>query len=201
MNIQKQVKAAESARAFIANMTAAANGWSVSNVDGKCLLGEQIYVYAFDFQSQKAWMNSITLESFRSAIAKAYKSTSEWAGYRIALVELLEYLGKDASDPMDDDGDMNPTLATAHEFKNQNTLYQLISAFIGTTETALHPERLQADSHLIVMRYAGSDMEVPVRYFVVDANGMRGPLCHEDFMDVVREVVALDFEAHPEWFE
>lgn len=201
MDIEKQVRAAESARAFIASMTATANGWIVSNVDEQSLLGEQIYVYAFDLQSQKAWMNSITLESFRSAIALANESTSEWAGYRVALVELLEYLGEDSSELFDDEEVSDRSANALRAVHDPNTLHQLITAFIGTTETALHPEDVRANSHLIVMRYTGSDMEVPVRYFVVDANGMRGPLCHEDFMDVVREVVTLDFEAHPEWFE
>lgn len=196
MDLEAQLKTSERARAFIATMTASAHGWDVTGLDKSALLGEQIYLYVYDARNQKAWMGSIGRESFLDALSTAIDSDVDWPLLRLAFIKVLDAVSLHALLMESDDASLADS-----PFENSNALFQAGAGFIGSTAIAMSPESIESGSHHLLIRYLGDENEMPVRYAVIHPGDSAGPLPQAEFMEAIREIIALDFATNPEWFE
>lgn len=200
MNLNENVKASESARAFIEAIKAKACGWDVPVAGRKPLHGELVYFYGYDHLSSLSWMAAASLDAMRAVLRLTVGREEEWGTYRACVGELI---GAMSSDPS---GDQIPPESPIRlilgkpEHLNAEMLAALIAAYAGTTEVGLDPDGIEPGTHFVAVRYPSSAPGTPIRFFVAGGSKPPSVMPLAEFEAVVNDVSAADFETNPEWF-
>lgn len=180
-------KGVAQSKAFIATNTLSATGWQARTVNPEGLLGEQVYLYVWDRESNWAWSCSLSLEQFNYYATKSAEDLSQASKYCDTLAAAIREISTGrAPTSIGDDW--------------ESLLAMLVSAYAGTTKTWELSKRMSQGGHFFVCHYSRTNSSALLRPAVrVDqANSI---LPAAAFWQTIKAITDKDRESHPEWFK
>lgn len=175
-------------RAILAAMQLDPSGWNQQIHDSEVPAGPQVFIYAYDLPTRWTWMGSVKQDIFDQLSAMGHQDKGSVEMNRGGVAYVMS--GAADRKPVDE--------VDGLDWEQQ--LGAFLGSYAGTTRTWELAERFAKGGHFIVLNYRKAGRrDGMLRPFAMRSSDNK-ILPVDELEAAIKEVIALDRKAHPDWF-
>lgn len=173
---------------FVSRAKCQANGWNPVIHDTAGLQGPQTYLYAVDFPTGWVWMATLDRAGYSHLSARAAtESSRNIDGIRGVCAGLIA----GAADKKE--------LPSVGGLTWEAQLAAALASYSGTTQVWQLADKLKNGGHFVVINYRKENTQYGKLRPVIVPLEQDCPLRVPDLLEIIAQVISMDFVNHPDW--